>query len=93
MAHALHHWRYQLNETILNLLRAEGHTTREKIIEREGWSVKKREKYANRVVDELEQDGRMRELYKEFKENLEAARAAKVGRRQSFGVSIRLTWE
>ncbi|KAL9001828.1 MAG: hypothetical protein Q9188_005216 [Gyalolechia gomerana] len=77
MAHALHHWRYQLNQTILNLLRAEGHTTREKIIEREGWSVKKREKYANRVVDELEQDGRMRELYKEFKENLEAARAAK----------------
>ncbi|KAI4126861.1 MAG: hypothetical protein LQ338_003534 [Usnochroma carphineum] len=76
-AHALHHWRHQLNHFVLDLLRAEGHTSPEKIIERENWSVKKREKYANKVVDEMEEDGRMRELYKEFKENLEAARGAK----------------
>ncbi|KAL8933723.1 MAG: hypothetical protein Q9211_005628, partial [Gyalolechia sp. 1 TL-2023] len=77
MAHALCHWRYHLNQTILELLRAEGHTSDQKIIERADWSVKQREKYANRVVDALEQDGRMRELYQEFKENLEAARNVK----------------
>lgn len=77
MAHALHHWRHHLNQFVLQLLRAEGHTSPEKILEREGWSVKKKEKYANRVVDGMEQDGRMRELYREFKENLEAAREVK----------------
>ncbi|KAL8753858.1 MAG: hypothetical protein Q9184_005298 [Pyrenodesmia sp. 2 TL-2023] len=78
-AHALYHWRHQLNHFVLDLLRAEGHTSPEKIIERENWSVKKREKYANKVVDEMEEDGRMRQLYREFKENIEAARDAKVG--------------
>ena len=77
-AHALYHWRHQLNQFVLDVLRAEGHTNPEKIVERENWSVKKREKYANKVVDELDEDGRMRELYKEFKENIEAARDAKV---------------
>ncbi|KAL8712139.1 MAG: hypothetical protein Q9220_003573 [cf. Caloplaca sp. 1 TL-2023] len=78
IAHALYHWRYQLNHFVLDLLRAEGHTTPEKIIQREGWSVKKRERYANEVVDGIEADGQMRVLYKEFKENLEAAREVKV---------------
>lgn len=77
-AHALHHWRHQLNHFVLDQLRAEGHTSPGTIIERENWSVKKREKYANKVVDEMEEDGRMKELYKEFKENIEAARDAKV---------------
>ncbi|KAL9596394.1 MAG: hypothetical protein Q9219_005829 [cf. Caloplaca sp. 3 TL-2023] len=76
-AHALYHWRHQLNQVILERLRDEGHTTPEKIVEREGWSVKRRAKYANKVVDEMEEEGAMRELYKEFKENLEAARNAK----------------
>ncbi|KAL8826874.1 MAG: hypothetical protein Q9170_007238, partial [Blastenia crenularia] len=76
-AHALHHWRHQLNQTVLDLLRTEGHTTPAKVLERESWSVKKRERYANRVVDGLEEDGRMRELYMGFKESLEAARSAK----------------
>lgn len=77
-AHALYHWRHQLNQFVLDLLRAEGHTSADKIIERENWSVKKREKYANKVVDEMEEDGRMKQLYREFKENIEAARSAKV---------------
>ncbi|KAL8897310.1 MAG: hypothetical protein Q9207_007275 [Kuettlingeria erythrocarpa] len=76
-AHALYHWRHQLNQFVLDLLRAEGHTSAEKIIERENWSVKKREKYANKVVDEMEEDGRMKQLYREFKENIEAARSVK----------------
>ncbi|KAL9008252.1 MAG: hypothetical protein Q9173_006605 [Seirophora scorigena] len=77
-AHALHHWRHQLNTFVLDLLRADGHTDPHKIVEREGWSVKKRERYANEVVDGWEREGRVRELYREFKENIEVARDVKV---------------
>ena len=79
-AHALYHWRYALNQWVLEWLTRRGHTTAEKIIERERWSTKKRSEYANSVVDGMESSGEMRVLYKEFKENLQAARDAKVGR-------------
>lgn len=62
----------------MNVLRAKGHTKPAKIIERENWSVKKRQRYADEVVDEMEADGSMRDLYREFKENLAAARDVKV---------------
>ncbi|KAI4194484.1 MAG: hypothetical protein LQ348_002641, partial [Seirophora lacunosa] len=55
-AHALHHWRHQLNTFVLDLLRADGHTDPHKIVQREGWSVKKRERYANEVVDGWERE-------------------------------------
>ncbi|KAL8686131.1 MAG: hypothetical protein Q9218_007325 [Villophora microphyllina] len=76
-AHALQHWRHALNDYVLEMLRAQGHTSTRKIVEREGWSVKKKQKYANRIVDEMEADGSMHKLYKEFKENIKAARDAK----------------
>lgn len=75
-AHALQHWRHALNEFVLDKLDAEGHTSSRKIIERADWSVKKREKYANGVVAGMVADGSMRGLYKEFKQNLAAARDA-----------------
>ena len=78
-AHALYHWRYHLNQYVLDWLKRHGHTAPEKIVEREGWSVNKRANYANDVVDGMEEDGEMKILYKEFKENLAAARDAKVG--------------
>lgn len=73
-AHALHHWRHQLNHFVLKLLREEGHLAPEKIVERENWNKKKRERYADGVVDAMDAVGQMRVLYREFKENLEAAR-------------------
>ncbi|KAL9130451.1 MAG: hypothetical protein Q9217_001374 [Psora testacea] len=78
IAHALYHWRYQLNQTVLQWLAMEGHTTPEKIIERENWTRKKREKLANKIVDGMLERGEMRELYRQFKQNLDAARSAKV---------------
>ena len=78
IAHALYHWRYHLNETILEWLSTNGHTTPEKIIERENWSRKKREKLANKIVDGMVEEGAMKVLYLQFKQNLEAARSAKV---------------
>ncbi|KAI4275337.1 MAG: hypothetical protein L6R38_005892 [Xanthoria sp. 2 TBL-2021] len=76
-AHALHHWRHQLNEFVLILLRSEGHLSSEKIIEMNGWNIKKKEKYANGVVDGMEANGQMKDLYREFKQNIEVAREAK----------------
>ncbi|KAK4691499.1 hypothetical protein P7C71_g5513, partial [Lecanoromycetidae sp. Uapishka_2] len=77
IAHALYHWRYALNQNVLQWLANEGHLTPEKIIEREKKPQKKRQKIANKIVDGMESTGVMRELYKQFKENLAAARDAK----------------
>ena len=78
MAHALRHWRYSLNQTVLQWLADDGQLTLEKIVERENLRQKKRQKAANKVVDEMEATGVMKLLYKQFKENLEAARDSKV---------------
>jgi len=77
-SHALHHWRYALNQWVLEWLTRRGHTSADKIVERERWSTKKRTQYANDVVDGMEANGEVRVLYKEFKENLQAARDARV---------------
>lgn len=76
-AHALYHWRHQLNQFVLILLRSEGHLSPQKIMDMDGWSMKKKEKYANGVVDGMEANGQMKDLYREFKQNLEVAREAK----------------
>lgn len=67
-----------MNFYVLSWLKKQGHLTTERIIERENWSAKKREKYSNAVVDGMVESGEMKTLYKEFKENIEAARSAKV---------------
>ena len=76
-AHALYHWRHQLNQFVLILLRCEGDLSPKKIMDMDGWSMKKKEKYANGVVDGMEANGQMKDLYREFKQNLEVAREAK----------------
>ena len=78
MGHALYHWRYALNQNVLEWLAMQGHLTPQKIVERENMRQKKREKIANKIVDGMEDAGVMRKLYREFKENLAAARDAKV---------------
>lgn len=78
MAHALHHWRYALNQTVLSWLAEDGQLTPAKIVERSNLRQKKREKAANKVVDNMEATGVMKDLYRQFKENLAAARDAKV---------------
>jgi len=60
------------------LLALNGHTSPRKIVERENWNKKKREKLANRIVDDMVESGEMRELYVQFKQSLKAARDAKV---------------
>lgn len=78
IAHTLHHWRYHLYEWIVDYLIAEDHLSKDKLFERESWSRKKKRKYANNIVDAMAADGEIDSLYKDFKNNLEAARNAKV---------------
>lgn len=78
-AHGLIHWKYHLKYYVCKYLTNWGHTTCHKIIERDSWSIKKRTKYANDVVDEMVKTGEMKILHKEFKENLAVARSLRVG--------------
>lgn len=78
IAHGLVHWKYYLNYYVCNWLTNYGHTTSHKILEREEWSIKKRTKYANDVVDYMVNTGEMKKLYKEFRENLDAAKSIQV---------------
>lgn len=78
MAHALYHWRFQLNYAVVNWLSNSGHLTAQKIVDRESWNRKKKEKIANRIVDGLVASGEMKIMYRQFKQNLDAARTAKV---------------
>ena len=78
MGHALHHWRYALNQSVLTWLAAAGHLTPAKIVERENLRQKKRQKATNKIVDVMEDKGVTKMLYKHFKENLAAARDSKV---------------
>ena len=77
IAHTLHHWRFQLNQNILAWLGENGHLAAGKVVQRENWSRKKREKYANKIVDGMNESGEMKAMYRIFKRDLEAARSAK----------------
>ncbi|MCJ1281468.1 hypothetical protein MMC26_000788 [Xylographa opegraphella] len=74
IAHTLLHWRYHLNDWILDWLKNEGYETPEKVVERDRWSIKKRSDYANKVVDDMEAKGEIKALYRDFKANLDSAR-------------------
>lgn len=88
MAHALHHWRYALNQIVLEWLADEGHLSPERIVERERLRQRKRQRATNKIVDAMEHMGIMKLLYKQFKENLAAARDAKVHSHQPECVEI-----
>ncbi|KAL9000346.1 MAG: hypothetical protein Q9169_001063 [Polycauliona sp. 2 TL-2023] len=76
-AHSLYHWRHQLNQFVLIFLRSEGHLAPDQIIKMNDWNTMKKYKYANGVVDGMEANGQMKDLYKEFKQNIDVAREAK----------------
>ena len=63
----------------MDYLLQEGHTTPDKIVERDGWKTKKRRKYAEKVVDGMEESGEIRRLYSDFKTEVDSARDATVG--------------
>ena len=77
VSHTLHHWRYHLNSWVVDYLVREGHCTPEKIIERDSWREKKREKYANKIVDKMEKEGEIKALHRLYKNQVDFAFEAK----------------
>ncbi|KAI0578217.1 DUF4211 multi-domain protein [Pyrenophora tritici-repentis] len=73
VAHTLYHWKYHLYQWVKDYLKAEGHLTAEKLVKRDGWSDRKREKKARKVVDYMEETGQIRSLYNSYKNQLQAA--------------------
>lgn len=79
-AHALQHWRYHLNEWVITWLNRNGYNAPNKVVERDGWNTKKRQKYANKIADRLEREGVVKQLYKDYRSNINEARDSKQGR-------------
>ncbi|CAE7021612.1 hypothetical protein CFE70_003025 [Pyrenophora teres f. teres 0-1] len=73
VAHTLYHWKYHLYQWVKDYLKAEGHLTAEKLVKRDGWSDRKREKKARKIVDHMEEKGQIRSLYNSYKNQLQAA--------------------
>lgn len=79
-AHALTHWRYHLNEWVVDELRRRGLFEPDAILTREPWNTKKRSVYANGIMKQLQQSGEIARLYRDFKNNLNRAGTAKVSK-------------
>lgn len=79
-AHALQHWRFHLYEWVVEWLEGAGFNTAEQIVKRDKWSTRKRRKHANKVVDVMEEQGKVKELYRDFKSQVDRARSSKQGR-------------
>ncbi|KAF1847145.1 uncharacterized protein K460DRAFT_383637 [Cucurbitaria berberidis CBS 394.84] len=73
VAHTLHHWRYHLYQWVKDYLAREGYLTAEKLVKRDKWSDKKRQKAAHKIVDGMERDGEIKKLYRLYKEQIEFA--------------------
>ncbi|KAI9768229.1 MAG: hypothetical protein M1840_005059 [Geoglossum simile] len=79
-AHALTHWRYHLNEWVVDELRRRELFDANAILDRESWNTKKRSAYANSIMQQLRESGETSRLYRDFKNNLDEARNAKPNR-------------
>ncbi|KAH0536635.1 hypothetical protein FGG08_006503 [Glutinoglossum americanum] len=77
-AHALTHWRYHLNEWVIDELHRRGLFDPTAILARESWNTKRRGAYANGIMKQLQESGEIARLYQDFKNNLNEACNAKV---------------
>ncbi|KAK3721564.1 hypothetical protein LTR37_003120 [Vermiconidia calcicola] len=79
-SHALRHWRYHLNEFVGDWLTRRGYNTAERIVERDQLSTKKRGRLANKIVDRMEEEKVVKQLWQDFRRNIDEARDSKQGR-------------
>lgn len=79
-AHSLSHWRFHLFEWVVDYLNQAGYNAPAKIVKRDSWSTRKRRKYANKIVDAMQTDGKIKALYHDFKNEIDSARNSKQGR-------------
>ncbi|KAF3402494.1 hypothetical protein DPV78_003971 [Talaromyces pinophilus] len=79
LTHTLIHWRFHLYEWVVDYL---NHTEEllsnpQKSLDREKMSAKKRTKYANSVVDRMDEDGEVQRLWMDFHQTLRSVREMK----------------
>lgn len=79
-AHSLHHWRYHLNEWVIEWLTRNGYNNPDEVVKRDAWSTKKRRKFANKITDRMEKEGVIKQLYRDYRKNIDEARNSKQGR-------------
>lgn len=72
-AHIFEHWRFHLNEWVVDYLQGEGYCDSAKLVERDSWSTSKRQKYAQSIAEKMEQEGGINRLYQDFKRDLDSA--------------------
>ncbi|KAH6724364.1 hypothetical protein BKA61DRAFT_28404 [Leptodontidium sp. MPI-SDFR-AT-0119] len=76
-AHTLIHWRWHLNDWVVGNLEEQGYLEPAKLAAREKLTTNKRMKLANSVVDAWGADRTIKNLYHDFKSQLETARELK----------------
>ncbi|KAL2841586.1 hypothetical protein BJY01DRAFT_217392 [Aspergillus pseudoustus] len=74
MAHILTHWRYHLNEWVVEHLRTTGYMSDRKIIKRSHMSQKKKNKHAAKAIVKMVESGEVKNLWRDFHINLRTAR-------------------
>lgn len=72
--HLLVHWKWNLNQWVLQSLEAEGELTPAKLVERDAMSLIKRTKYTNKVVDRWEESDQIKSLWRDYKSQVDTAR-------------------
>jgi hypothetical protein len=77
VAHTLYHWRHHLNSWIIDYLVRKGHCAPEKLVERDGWSQRKREKAARKILKQMDKEGEIRKLHRLYKEQVDFALEAR----------------
>ncbi|KAF7510360.1 hypothetical protein GJ744_006856 [Endocarpon pusillum] len=81
LAHKFTHWKYNLNEDLMQYLDSQGVLSAEEIVRREHskGGQRKREKEAEEIVDQMKATGVIDELWKGFKADLDDARIGMEG--------------
>ncbi|EPS25833.1 hypothetical protein PDE_00769 [Penicillium oxalicum 114-2] len=74
MAHLLTHWKFQLNEWVVDYLRRMGHMEDSEILRRANMSQKRSTRHAIEVCKKMEEDGEIERLYRDFHIHLKTAR-------------------
>ncbi|EED14906.1 conserved hypothetical protein [Talaromyces stipitatus ATCC 10500] len=79
LTHTLIHWRFHLYEWVIDYLNVKEEllSNPQKSLDREKLSAKKRTKYANKVVDRMDEEGEVQRLWTDFHQTLRTVREIK----------------
>jgi hypothetical protein len=84
-AHLLIHWKKALQDWAEVKLAEDGHLAPARLAERLAWKARKKNKAAQAILDEWEDKGYAKRLYKEYQGAVERARDASTTGRRGYG--------